>query len=165
MKELNYNGDLQIDHDALDVEWLRQASLFMKYAIEATEARTKLDRAKERLDVVRAELGMIVRNELAKTGGKTTEAVVNSAIIQKSAYQDATEDVIQKKYDMDLLISAVKAFDQRKDALENLVRLQGQQYFAGPSEPRDLGGEVDRIRRRKHEAVAERIKNKKGKQA
>jgi hypothetical protein len=28
--------------------------------------------------------------------------------------------------------------EQRKDALENMVRLHGQQYFAGPRIPRNL---------------------------
>ena len=39
---------------------------------------------------------------------------------------------------------AVYAFEQRKTSLENLVRLHGQQYFAGPKMPRDLRKEVDR---------------------
>lgn len=142
MKELDYKTDLEIDPDALDVEWLNQAQTFMKYAVEATEARAKLDRAKENLDVVKAEQDAIVRAELTKAGGKVTEAIVYSAIIQKPAYREASENVIEKKYDADLLISAVRAFDQRKETLENLVRLQGQQYFAGPTEPRDLSREA-----------------------
>ena len=38
----------------------------------------------------------------------------------------------------------LKAFEQRKDALENLVRLHGQQYFAGPKIPRDLPSEMEK---------------------
>jgi hypothetical protein len=39
----------------------------------------------------------------------------------------------------------------RKAALENLVQLHGQQYFAGPKMPRDLKEEI-----RKHKEAQER---------
>ena len=36
---------------------------------------------------------------------------------------------------------AVKAIDTKKTALENLVKLHGQSYFAGPAIPRNLNKE------------------------
>jgi len=41
------------------------------------------------------------------------------------------------------LDAAVRAMNVKKDALENMVKLLGMQYFAGPKEPRDLHREVD----------------------
>ena len=38
---------------------------------------------------------------------------------------------------------------RQKTALENLVKLHGQQYFAGPSVPRDLSKEWERHERQK----------------
>jgi hypothetical protein len=45
------------------------------------------------------------------------------------------------KYEAEVLQGAVNAVDHRKDALENLVRLHGLQYFAGPKVPRNLSEE------------------------
>ena len=45
------------------------------------------------------------------------------------------------QYELEVMGAAVRALDQKKSALENLVRLQGQNYFAGPSVPRTIGAE------------------------
>lgn len=50
-------------------------------------------------------------------------------------------DYINAKYDVDMCQAACWAFQERKAALENLVKLHGQNYFAGPSIPRDLNKE------------------------
>ena len=47
------------------------------------------------------------------------------------------------------------AIDQKKSALENLVKLHGQMYFAGPSIPRDLDKEWEK--REKEKRVSDGI--------
>jgi hypothetical protein len=47
--------------------------------------------------------------------------------------------------------TVVRAIDQKKTALENLVKLLGASYFAGPKAPRDLTQErLEEKERRMH---------------
>lgn len=150
LQEIGFNvdRDLHIDESALDVEWLQQPRLFMKYASAAADKRRSLDKAKEKLDLVKANLDSSIRKNPAEYDiVKVTEATVSNAIIKEDEYQDATVDYIHAKQEYELTQAAVRAMDQRKTALEDLVRLHGQQYFAGPREPRDLPEEVKKQRR------------------
>jgi hypothetical protein len=52
-----------------------------------------------------------------------------------------TREVIEVRYDYDMSRSALSAIDSKKSALENLVKLHGQNYFAGPTIPRNLNKE------------------------
>lgn len=140
---MNYEKDIRIDETALDVEWLQQPRLMMQYAQYAVEARMKLDQSKESLDIVRAQLDKEVRTDPKSFGiEKITEAVVDNTIIIQDVYKQANEELRQAKYEADMAQNAVRAVEQRKDALENLVKLHGQQYFAGPKVPRDLSYEA-----------------------
>ena len=152
-EEFDYATEIKIDPNALDVEWLEQPQLFMKYAEAAVNARTVMDRAKENLDVCRAELDLEVRSKFEK---KPTESQIANTIITEDRYKEENMKYIEAKHEYDILSAAVRAFDQKKSALENLVRLQGQQYFAGPQEPRDLGMEWDS--RVKQKAARDKIK-------
>jgi len=136
---MNYEDDIRIDEEALDIEWLEQASLMMKYARNAADARRELDRAKENFDIVKAEVDKDIRtNPDDYEVTKVTDASVAAAILGTEEYKEASQRLIQAKYEADIASSAVRAVEQRKDALENLVRLHGQQYFAGPRVPHDL---------------------------
>jgi altronate dehydratase len=136
---MNYELDIKIDETALDVEWLDQANLMLKYARHSAEKRKELDEAKERLELVGAELNKEIRNNPTNYGiDKITEALVTAVISTQPEYVEATETLIQAKFESDVAYGAVKAVDARKDALENLVKLLGMQYFAGPKEPRNL---------------------------
>jgi hypothetical protein len=64
--------------------------------------------------------------------------VVTSTILTQDKYKEATEEFLQAKYEAKIASGASRAVDHRKSALENLVKLHGQQYFAGPMVPRDL---------------------------
>jgi len=139
---MDYEKDIRIEESALDVEWLDQSSLMFRYAQNAAECRRKLDLAKEALDFVRAELDKEIRTSPEDFGiEKVTEAVVQNAIITQERYKEANVNFINRKFEADIAQGAVRAVDARKDALENLVRLNGQQYFAGPKMPRDLSKE------------------------
>ena len=129
MGDLNYNKDLKIEADALDVEWVRQPELFMRYSEHCARSRTECDKAKEQLDVVRAEADLEIRSKYEK---KPSEAQIANEVLLHPKVRGATEAWNQAKHQQDLMLAAVRAFDQRKSALENLVRLAGQGYYAGP---------------------------------
>lgn len=139
---LDYKADVKIDESALDLECLQQPRLMLKYGQAAARASKIADLAKEQLEVVKAELDEAIRSNPEKFGlAKVTEAIAANAITRDERCQEATKAFIQAKYDAYLARTASNAIDARKDMLELLVRLHGQQYFAGPKVPRDLSYE------------------------
>ena len=60
-------------------------------------------------------------------------------------HKKAKEQMIVLQYEVNMAESAKNEFSfSRKAALENLVILHGQQYFAGPKVPRDLSKEYQK---------------------
>lgn len=137
-----FKNDIEINPDALDIQWVKQASLFGEYCMEQAGARAKLDAIKERLDVKVAGLGLKIRANPATFGlDKVTEASVQAVILLDAECAKLREEIAVAQYELEVMGAAVRALDQKKSALENLVRLQGQNYFAGPSVPREIGKE------------------------
>jgi len=136
---MDYENDIQIRQDELEMEWLDQPSLMFKYAKNAAEMRRFLDLSKEKLDLAKAEIDKEIRTNPEKFGiEKITETVVANSMLATLKYKKANEEFLNAKYEVDVAQAAVVAMSQRKDALENLVRLHGQQYFAGPKVPHDI---------------------------
>jgi hypothetical protein len=156
--KMNYEDDIRIDPSALDVEWLGQAELMIKYTRNAAQARMELDQAKQALDIIRAGLDKDIR-ELPKQYGieKVTDKAVESTIITLTEYQEAFQEYLDTKYEADMAQGSVQAFQQRKDALQELVRLHGQSYFAGPSIPRDLVWEQEAFKKKTNAGIASKL--------
>jgi hypothetical protein len=139
---MNFEDDIHIDESALDVEWLRQPALMAQYCQHAAHAKAVMDRAKEKLDVVEAEMDRDIRDFPERYNlSKLTETLVKSTVLLTQERQIAAQACIDTKYEYDMAQAAVRAMDQKKTALENLVKLHGMSYFAGPAVPRDLSAE------------------------
>lgn len=155
-----YAEELKIDPEMLDVEWLKQPQYFFKYSEKSAEAQRDYNKAKEKVEVCRAILASSIRKYPADYGiEKVTEGSLSEALsmclkenedeIRTAVldYREAIETLNDIKFDADILQSAVRAFEQRKTALENLVKLHGASYFSSPSAPRELKktmGEIER---------------------
>jgi len=136
---MDYEQDLKIQQDALDVEWLQQADLMRQYGQHAAQMRLDMDKAAETLAVVKAETDKEIRAAPADYDiVKITETVITNTIILEVGYRDALDKFNEARYEHEMARVAVSALEHKKSALENLIRLHGQQYFAGPSVPRDL---------------------------
>ena len=159
-----YEKDTSIDDSALDVEWLQQASLTIKYCQIEAQARRDMDQAKQNLDIVEAELDQAIRTDPdAYSLPKVTESAIKAAILLDDKYKEAQEEYHQAQYELNMAQAAVRAIYAKKDALENLVRLHGQQYFAGPSVPRDLSKEWEAKQQQKTSNKKIRINRKRKK--
>jgi hypothetical protein len=125
---------LEIDLDRLEKEWVGQPLLIYDYMRQKADAGLELDRAKGNLDLVEAELDRKVRLSPEKYGlpEKPTEGGIKAAIKKRQSYQDALTDVMELRHKQDVLAAAVAALDHRKRALQGLVDLHGQGYFATP---------------------------------
>ncbi len=163
---MNYEMDMQIDETSLDVEWLEQGNLAIKYGAYWSKCRTELSKAEENVKLVRSQLIIaIIKNpdKYLGEGVKATDVKVEAAYRKHPKYIAAKERLIEamENEQMALIVKNEISFT-RKSALENLVSLHGQQYFAGPSTPRNLFEE-----RKKHaqkrakisKAINEKIQN------
>ena len=158
---MDYEKDITIDCEALEIEWLEQPIKMMKYARHAAETSRELDRVKENLDIVKAELDLKIRSNPEKYKlDKITEAAIQNTILLDPFYQKANKASLDARYESEMVKGALRAFDQRKDALENLVRLHGQQYFAGPKVPHDLTQLAQERQKKIDGGVAQRMRRK-----
>lgn len=139
---MNYEDDIKIDETALDVEWLEQPRLMFKYARHCAKMEMEKDLAKERLDVIRAGLDQAIRKSplsyKISEDQKVTETLISNTILQQEEFVEANAEYLEALHEFKVAKAVVDAIQQRKDALENLVRLHGLQYFAGPRIPRNL---------------------------
>jgi hypothetical protein len=149
-----YQEDIHIDPEQLDVECVRQADDFIKWAERAVKAKRHLDDMKVVLEgmkfelkVVEADLSLEVRANPSIHGleervtEKAVESVVQTHKRMRKAHNDmldAQREVAKAAEGAGLLGAAVDAMEQRKRMLEVLITLHGQSYFAGPSVPRNL---------------------------
>lgn len=158
---MNYEKDIKIDETALDVEWLEQPRLMLKYTKHQALMEKEMLNAKEDVELCRAELDKKIRSNPQEFGvEKITETVVNNLIISNADYKETYREYLEMKYEYEVAKGAVHAFRDRKEALENLVRLHGQQYFAGPSVPRDLSKEWEQKQKQTESNQKIKIKRK-----
>jgi hypothetical protein len=143
-----------------------QSAKYMRWAEKLATARRELDRIKDNVDTFRAVLAHDIRKNPDKYGiDKITVDAVKDAVLMATdetadaeTYANAKQDLIDAQHDVEILQAAVRAMDHRKTALENLVRLHGAQYFAGPSVPRDLGKEMEAFDEKVTTGRKERVK-------
>lgn len=141
---MNYEDDIRIDETALDVEWLEQASLALRYGRYYADCRRKVLEADEKIKVIRAEL---IAEANSDPQGCCNKDKPNASDIEAfyrnhKRHKRAKELWLEAQHELDMAeIAKNEICFTRKSALENLVRLHGQQYFAGPKVPRDLSTE------------------------
>jgi len=148
---MNYEKDTQIDNSALDVEWLKQPTLMFQYTQHQAKMEQKYTDTIEEFELYMAKIDKDVRTnpEEYEITGKVTETVVKNTIITSEKYEENKHKVVLAKYELDVAKGAVRAIDTKKTSLENLVKLHGQSYFAGPSVPRDLDKEWEKQEKQK----------------
>ena len=132
MERNEFEKDLQIDPNELDLAAVTQGELFFKWAERAVEARGEMDRAKLTLDVKQAELQTRCREKPSKFGlVKVTEGAIAAAVLTHVEYEEAYNKYLAARNDSMLIDKAVAAMEMRKRMIEVLVTLHGQKYFAG----------------------------------
>ncbi|MFW6272182.1 MAG: hypothetical protein ACOC2U_00165 [bacterium] len=155
----SYVKDMYIDDTALDVEWTEQAELATEWGEKWVEAQDVFLRADENVKIVRSELILKINKNPEKylgEGIKPTDAKIEAAYRVHPKHKEAKEQWLNAKKELaDLEVAKNEIAFTRKSALENLVTLHGQGYFAGPSMPRDLNKE------RRNRKVSRKENNKK----
>jgi hypothetical protein len=141
------------------VEWLEQAELATSYGRHVAELRREVNRLEEQKKITRSELIQEANEDPQGTIGKDkpNAADIEAYYRRSKKYQEVVDDLNEAQYELELAeVAKNEIAFTRKAALENLVRLHGQQYFAGPSVPRDLSKE--RQQQAKQKASNARVK-------
>ena len=158
----SYVLDMEISPQDLDVEWLEQPNLMMKYTKKLAELREKRDLIKEEVELTRAQLDREIRESPGEFGlDKINNDVVANTILTIEDFQTLSKKLIRANYEVNVMAGIVQAVEQRKQALENLVRLHGQQYFAGPTVPRNLKEELENRHQAVNRGISEKLKRNK----
>lgn len=126
----NYSEDLKIDFAQLDLNWRDQAANYMHWSNKWVAAVSERDRAKENLDVIRAEVDREIRE--AYSGKKPTEAAISALVSTNTRYRKASDQLIDLNEKVNLFVSAKSAFEHRKKALEGLTQLWVNGYWSEP---------------------------------
>ena len=138
---MDYEKDIKIDENFLELEWLDQALLAMKYGKYYAECRKILTLTEEKIKVVRAELIQEANNDPVKCCKKEKPTVIDIEAYYRTEERHikAKNEWVEAQYELDMAEIAKNEISfTRKAALENLVQLHGQQYFAGPEVPHNL---------------------------
>lgn len=159
MKDLlaELRKDIEIDPAGLDVEAVRQADLFFKWGELYAKAKAKFDAAQADLEILECKMQMSARTNPDHFGiEKITEAGIQAAVRGHSRFAEAHANMQKLRYRADLLRHAVASMEQKKRMIEVLITLHGQEYFAGPSVPRNLVSEWAQHQKRVGERVLAR---------
>lgn len=153
MKNLNYEEDLAIDPDALDIAALEQINLAIRYSREAAFFDRTAKKAQEMVKTLTAQLTMQCNADpdrcLGK-GNKATGANVEAYYRTRPEYIKAKEDMIDAEYQRDLVKAAADhiAF-QRSKMIQSLVQLLNAEYFTTNKFDRDLTKEWEKRKEKK----------------
>jgi len=140
---------LEIDEHNLEREWTRQPTLYFRWAQQAADARLAMDEAKATVEIARAEVDSEVRADPERFGinGKLTEKAVEATISQSTACIGAVRRFGKAKHRYDIMSALVSALEQRKSALENLVRLHLANYYSEPRTPKEHREELEEMQK------------------
>lgn len=134
-----FDNDKSIEPGQLEVEAVRQADTFFKWAERLIAAKAEVDRQKLAMDILEAKLQLdIRRNPQDFDLDKATEAAILATVKIHPKYIAAYDNFLKAREVAALLEKATEAMEQKKRMIEVLVTLHGQQYFAGPSVPRNI---------------------------
>ena len=162
---MDYELDIEIDEDFLDIECLEQPGLALKYGKHWARCQRKLTQAEEKIKVIRAELIKQANdnpNKYLGRGVKPTGANVEAYYRMHPKHIKAKDEWVQAQYECNVAAAAKSEFSfARKTSLELLVQLHGQNYFAGPRVPHNLSEEREKRQKKVDQGIASKMKRNK----
>lgn len=148
MPEFNLDEELSIGLDNLHEEWRTHAAKRYKYACEvahldkvAKQQRKLIEVKKAKLKEAASKLILLIKGDNPKFTVQQVDATIAGHEYMQSPekeYSDAQDKLIEIEYDLNMAKNALSAFDDRKIALENEVKLWTRNYFSSPTEERQI---------------------------
>lgn len=148
MPEFDFENDIAINLDNLHEEWRTHASIRYKYAKEVAYVDKKAKQQRKLIEVKKTKLKEAISKLILQVKGdnpKFTVQQIDATIAghkqiapPESELSDAQDELIKIEYDLNMAKNALQAFDDRKEALENEVKLWTRNYFSSPTEERQI---------------------------
>jgi hypothetical protein len=150
MTELNFEQDVAIDLDNLHEEWQTHAQVRYKYATEVAHLDKMVKQQNKLIEVKRsklkAETGKLIL-QIKEKNPKATVQMIDAECAEHEKLDPfqkelscAQDELIDLEYDLNMAKNALRAFDDRKNGLENELILWKRNYFATPREERMIDG-------------------------
>ena len=157
-EDVDFERDMGLDQHALDVEWLRQASLFQKYSIVYANASADRDEAKEKLLRTDAEIDLEVRTDYQSFGfdSKPTEPAIKAAVLLDDRHIKAVAEFNEASRNASILQGAKTALEHKKAALERLSSLYLSGYWADPRVTKEAKDNYNDVIQSAHRSQLER---------
>lgn len=128
--DFDIKTDLKINKYKLDEECLTHASTYNRYAEMALKTKTELTKAKDKLSLITAQRNIAIREEIAKSGSKVTEKMIESYLESDKEVLNAKKEVREIEEVNATFNAMLDSFDHRKSELDNLVKLYCAGYYS-----------------------------------
>jgi hypothetical protein len=140
--EFNLKDDLSIDKYNLEDEWCNQPYLVFKWGVAVAEAEADLERAKNNLEVAKANLDSEIRKHPGNYGinGKVTETVIERVIITDKGIKNLQSEVVEAKRRYTIIMYASRGIDHKKYSLEYNTKLYLNSYYVEPYASKEMKG-------------------------
>lgn len=132
-QELDFEKDISINKYKLDEECLSHAGIYARYLTAQAEADTAVSRAKDNLELVKAERYDAIKAAFEKKNVKTTIPMMEKAVSSDEEVVAAKNELREAEDVLSKLTVAVKAFEHRRSELDNLVKLYCAGYYSTPA--------------------------------
>ena len=143
----NYDEDLRINKDQLEIEWEKQPMIYFHWAQKEAEALEAKDKANQRMNIIQAEMDAKVRSSPGDYGlsDKPTETAIKNIVTNSKEYREAENDYIEKNKTVRILNAAVIAFDHKKRALTKLADLWlGSYWSSNGGAPKEMKEDINK---------------------
>lgn len=128
--DFDIKTDLKINKYKLDEECLTHAPTYNRYAEMALKTKTELTKAKDKLSLITAQRNIAIREEIAKSGSKVTEKMIESYLESDKEVLKAKKEVREIEEVNATFNVMLDSFDHRKSELDNLVKLYCAGYYS-----------------------------------
>lgn len=109
-------------HPNIEVDLRKQPGLYAYFNSLLAQAENQYDRFKHLVDVAEATLDKETRAAAAKSGAKTSEAVIKAAITSNPSMKKVVRMMLEAKMQVNLLKGTCIGLVQRKDTLLQIAR-------------------------------------------
>ena len=150
-EEKDFRDDLNINRFKLEDECEKQPSLYGYWADLLSDARARKDAEEDRLDLISAEIELQYRSMDTLPGKiKSTEAAIKACMSGNEKLETQRAKVRAAKAEIYHLEVAVKALEQKKSSLDNLVTLFTKGFYSQPDGKRRSGTDEAEVSHRKN---------------
>ena len=161
--DFDFENDIAIDLDNLHEEWRTHAQVRYKYAKEIAYLDMKAKQQRKLIEVKKAKLKEASSKLILQVKGdnpKFTVQQIDATIAGHEQIKNpegelslAQDELIELEYELNMAKNALQAFDDRKTALENEVKLWTRNYFSSPTEERQINPDKSISAKGKNEAT------------